>query len=502
MITSRGAGRCAIGVSVFVATGLCLMAWWSTAIGVLHTAWPSVRLAFSAALLRGLPIYAQPGDGVVMGNMYGPGAALFYAPALLPRSVTVQIVVGQCLSLLAVTLPIGVGIAREAKRAGTDWIWAGIVWLVALLVLLSQYSTLYNLTYIHADAPCIGFGMASTLLLAYTQRLTPLRCVGAVGLLALAVLTKQNAAFVAVAHGLLILARFGGRAALRYALATVGWFALIMALFVLSTPNTLEAIFFEVITIPRAQKVRWNEPLVLHDSLARLVPLVVGCGVVAALAPGVRFRESLGGPTSSRRLVDSPSLQFLFVSLVLLPISLAGALKVGGYDNSFHAHAYAVAAMALALVGLAKAEPLRSMPVQGLSLAFVVWAFVPWHLVVRGAYATRLRPNVHETVLAYLEQHPDAYFPWHPLAHVEAQGVSFHVADGLTSWSLSGQPTSRQQFLSGVPARPSLVAWPVNDRTILVGQAERILRARYPFCRRVKNPPGLRGFVGLDCRSL
>ncbi len=488
---------CTIAASMLLGAcaAACLFAWWGRALISMQSTWPSVRLGFSAALMQGVPIYTLPEDGVVLGNMYGPASALYFAAALLAPPVTWQILLGELLALLAIMTPLCIAVGLEGQRTRLD-ARAGVgLCIGAFALLLSRQGTLLNLTHIHADAPCLGFGLASSLLIAQMRDFTWRRAIPSALLLALAVLSKQNAAFVAVAQGLILSARFGLTRAVAYGLLCAAFAATSVAAFVALTPNTLDAMRFELLEIPAAQKIEWPRFATIFESLLALVPLPAAVGVLGLLGP--KLPRSAYTRAALSRALEPAWVQLWLISIGLLPISLIGRLKVGGFYNSYHAHAYAVAALALLLAHWFARGPLSKPRAQAAALALTVGLLLPWEHVNVSTAQDALVRNSHERVLAYLRSHPDAYFPWHPLEHLEAQGRVFHVADGLFSWQLSKMPLSYHHFQQGAPTSPQIIAWPGRDRSILEGYTRRALRARYPAYRVAKAPRELEDFVVL-----
>jgi len=59
----------------------------------------AIRLQRTFALAAGVPLYPPPGEGVAMLPLYGPVGAIAYLPAVLARSPTTALAIGQLLSL-------------------------------------------------------------------------------------------------------------------------------------------------------------------------------------------------------------------------------------------------------------------------------------------------------------------------------------------------------------------------------------------------------------------
>ena len=131
------------------------------------TAWAGNRLAFSAAVIRGFDVYPMPGTGIVTGNIYGPIMALFYVPALVVPTITGQLLAAEVMSVLVMFIPVAVLFARELRGAGEESWKVVLAALVATLaVLLAIPGTRYQLTSNCSDAPCLGFGLCSYLLVS------------------------------------------------------------------------------------------------------------------------------------------------------------------------------------------------------------------------------------------------------------------------------------------------------------------------------------------------
>jgi hypothetical protein len=413
--------------------------------------WSGARLAFSAGVVRGIDVYPTAHAGVVTGNMYGPAVAVFYLPALLAPSVTGKLVAGMLLSALAMLMPAAILLAsvRRELDIGVRGLARGLVLLLALLLVMP--STSYQLGSIHADAPCLGFGLASLLAFGRVRSPAASRLIAAAILAALATLSKPHGLFVGVAEVLLLAFRVGvGRAAAYAALFATLTLALLWGL-TLATGSTLAGVWYNDVVIPSMQQLALNPRSVVRGMGKLMLPML---GFAAATVLAVRLGK---GSAAVRDLRAWPPLvlELWFFALVLVPISYLGRAKVGGDVNSFHAHYFAIVGTVVAWVAaLSRVSMPGASAVALAALGYGIWPFG------RGLPLESWSANAHERIHAYLARDPKAFFPWHSLATLEATGRYFHHPDGLHSRKLSGVPLTQGEFMAHAPARPSLIAMP------------------------------------------
>jgi hypothetical protein len=411
--------------------------------------WWGERLAFAAALRRGIDLYPGPHTGVVTGDVYGPMLAVFYLPAALVPTITGKMIAGQLSSLLVMLLPLAVLLARANRASnGTPWSWA-----LALTLLTGVLATLpatnYQLTAIAADAPCLGFGMWSLVVLTGASRPSYGRLAGAAALVGLATLTKPNGTFMAAGLALVALQRGGLGKGVAFGALYVVLAALLFALIIPATGTTYAGVWFNDFVIPSSQ-------LTHHDlrsfvrGMGKLTLPMFGLLLLTLASRWPLRREQLR-PSAWPLLVP----ELWLMACVLVPVSYLGRAKAGGDINSFHAHYFAAAATVFAWVHAltaANRRPLRIAAFAGLSLlAFPVG---------RGSLAGGFSDNTHERVYSYLRAHGDAYFPWHTLATLEAMDQFFQQSDGVYSRKLAGRAPTREEFLLHAPRHPRFIGLP------------------------------------------
>ncbi len=422
------------------------------AIGV-FTVWSGTRLAFSAAVAHGFDIYPTARGGVVTGNMYGPVMAIFYLPALLAPGVTAKLLLGELLSVLVMIVPVALLFERELRPRGGSTMFIGAALVAMVGVLLAISSTRYQLTSIHADAPCLGLGMCSYLLLSFSKRPTLSRVFAAAFLVALATLSKPLGAFVGVAELLILLYTCGVRPAVSFAAAASTATIVLGLVLPRAIGSTFEGMWFNVLVLPSRQAVE----LSVYHANVLLRPLIALAALTAAT---IWFRRSEGrdSDTNEARRTRHAIRDLWTIALVVVPISFVAYAKVGGDVNSLYAHYYASIAAVLGVADVAVQRRAAVLPLVALACAAAILS--PLESLRGIAAVPKLLDNQHERVATYLRQHDEAYFPWHSLSTILVRGQFFHHTDGIHSRKLAGLTLSQEQFYAHAPRNPTYVIMP------------------------------------------
>jgi hypothetical protein len=422
--------------------------------------WSSTRLSFAAALVRGIEVYQSPPRGLVSGDLYGPVMSFFYLPALLVPGVTGKIIVAELMSALVLLGPATVLVTRRFREQSRREPGLGVGWaqLGAAVVLVSVScrlpSTMLELTTVIADAPCIGLGLLSYVVLLPRRGLA----IGSPGtsalvlaalLVALAGLAKPHAIFVAVAEAFLVLRAAGLRRALVFVSAYAVLLPLAAGALLAPTSEDFAAYAFNTMVLPRGHGFVFDRANAIQLAKIFVLPL---------LALGIVTLFSLRATERRSALRGSLHGELWLMALALVPVSVAARLKVGGDANSLHAVFYAVVATTVAAV--------PAFTTAGLALGRAL-LFGTLAVVLGGAqnfrdlaYLWPLQENQNEAAFAYLKRHPNAHFPWHSLATLEATGRFDHHADGLHSRALARLPVTPEEFAAHAPVKPELVVMP------------------------------------------
>jgi hypothetical protein len=361
-----------------------------------------------------------------------------------------------------------------------------LVVLMGVFVMLS--STRYQLTSIHADAPCLGLGMLSLVLLSARRPLPVARVATAAVVVALATLAKPQGAFVAAAEALFLAPLYGVRVAAMFSVMYAASTLVLAYALPIALSSTFAEVWFNAVVVPSRHEVGFD-PGRLILFLQPLAGFAAICLVASWLRRGV-------ADGADRKPAARVAAGLWIVAIVLAPISFAGRSKLGGDVNSLHSHYYAAAATVLMAVDALAAR--RLVRVRALAFAAVLVALAPLDAVRNLRSLPRLSDNQHERVAAYLRGHDDTYFPWHSFSLLATRGRILHHADGIHARDLAGLPLSDAQFFRYAPSSPRHVAMP---------PVTRLLPPRFVYSRMVQRYypiylPGAGGNAELDALGM
>ena len=461
----------------------------------LFSSWPNFRLGFSALLVRGLPLYPDPHTGPVVGDIYGPVAALFYTPTLLGPSITANVWLAEAWSAAAVGGLVVAACALRSRGLGLGRLEGVAVGLLACAVMLSLPGLSHCLVQVHADAPALFFSALSCLVWRGAERWSLWRSACSALLLCLACLSKQPALFVLLGHGLVLGLRFGVmRGALHCAVTALLLPCLFFGLCFAIGAEPAQ-VWFYLVTIPGKHELMWADTPFVYSRLVSVgIPALALLGVLAATWP------------ASDRVFKQPSsthLDWLLLAatgVLVTPMSFLAVIKAGGYLNNLHAHYYLLFAACLAALDKLADLPLgRDARRSALAVALLMsLLMLPNDLSADAGRIKRwwseVPHNPHQRAYLYLRDHDDAYFPWHTLSVAKARGRVYTSFDGLRTLARSGVHIDPRRVPGSLPAEPRYIVFPKEGRGIhgTLGRTKRI----YPRARRLKHAPkGLEGFV-------
>ena len=468
----------------------------------------AARLAPAIGAVMGYGLYSPVDDGPVFNTIYGPMAYLVYVPAALARSPGGALMIAGAIRTLFYFAPLFllVLVAARADRSRADYVPAALACLAIVAVTFMLGATNYMATEIHSDAPSLGFGMLSCVLLLNAGTTTNGRSLFWPGLFAaMAVWVKQTEAPIVLAQCIYLLIVAGRAAALRYLAIAAGCGLVLGALFVVAFgfgPMWLNMFF-----IPSQHAVDDRIGLALANlllSYALFVPFLI----IATLP----FDRDSGIPVV-RRIADKVWFLPALVAMLLIPTSLLGYLKVGGWVNSFHGLYYLIGATAAALAWPGSAGPasrwtgLRRWTLL-ISTAFVTTQVFPMLRQYPVAVEAMAGKHPSQTAYEYALNHPDeVYFPWLPLASLMADRKLYHFDFGLRDRQNAGIMTSFEHFRAYLPNRMKHVAMPSGGN--FYAETFRLPDEDYFFLNyadrfgpgALVRPPGLEDFHVIEFRT-
>jgi len=419
-------------------------------------AWNDTRLAPSAALLGGYGLYSPPGEGPLLGHMYGPIGPLVYLPAVFMPSPEAAIFLGAAIASLCFFGPAYLLLALE-DNAPRRWVW--LVFLVFFLY-SSQKAGLGGVAFgIHVDAPALGLGALSCAALCARRRHRWLEWGSALALV-LAVGCKQVALPLAAALPCFLLVAEGRSSALAYAakLGVVGVLVLAgLGLFV-----NFEGMWFHAVTAPLVHP--WKPPGGIAGLLLGFRELFLHGWPIAVVA-GLCFGLAGRGRAGRAGIRGESWLLLVIVALFFIPSSVLGWVKVGGAANSmaYSLYFFALAAAVLFLRVLGDAKNAAGywakvgLLVLGALLVVSQWATLE---ALPSRFAA-LDENPARKAWAFAKEHPGSgYFPFHPLINLMAEGRADHSTSGLMIQDLTGERVGAEHLRAHLPPGMRVIAFP------------------------------------------
>ena len=293
-----------------------------------HWGWNGARLAPVVAWVGGEPLYSTENAGSVQTTMYPPFSAVAYVPAAVFTEPTSAVVVGSLLAHVYYFAPILYMCLWRPYRRGF-----GLLLFSLFAILTFSFRGLEGAaSIIHADAPALGLGLASCIVLTRARSSQWARF-GLSALLAwLSVWSKQPLLPLVAVLPLWVLLCDGGRQAVRFALWLMSVGAAMAALFLTLFP--LEGLLFNTVLIPR--EVPWVGAfpsnlayafLELQTYLLPIVLILLG-SVILLIRDDPATKLSTWLPPNDWVLPAA-------AALILVPVSVLGRVKIGGALNNF-----------------------------------------------------------------------------------------------------------------------------------------------------------------------
>lgn len=458
----------------------------------LDFAWTSIRLAPAFALAHGHQLYSTPDQPPWVMVGYGPLYPVAYLPTVFARHPVSAVTAATLLAHFYILAPVALicSLLSRGPTGGTSgkrlhWIFTAL--LFALLTPLAPSLT-YITAGVHADAPAFALFLLGCYAVLHAYDAAPavaLRWVAAAGALAgLSLCCKLNLAAGAVALSLWLAVFCHWRRAVVFiafaALATVAVYGWAIARdgfdavwLNLRQPARMPWFtFHELGTISLAGNSHEIADKV-HTFLALARSYLQDYGPVAlAVLLITRWDRLTGETTLATRVVWF----FMFLALVMMPLSIASIGKYGGDVNS-----RALVTLPLALAAIFALATAVERSSRGALLAnyaatagaIFLGALPLWDGWKRSRSET---PTTMGEAYSVIVTDPSRwYFPYDPLAHLLAEGKFRPNIDVIYSYAVSGTPVDETAFRSALPENlryiavpPSLAGWGVTELQRLV----------------------------------
>jgi hypothetical protein len=198
------------------------------------------------------------------------------------------------------------------------------------------------------------------------------------------------------------------------------------------------------------------------------------------------------------------------VALAMVPLAILGRVKKGGDVNSFSPALYPLLlACAVRCVWLAsRIKRPDAVRVTREWKHFLIVGMVLLTLLCLPTFVgsakiyEKLRPADAEYV--YLRKHPgQVYFPWHPLAHLMAEGRLTHHAHSVWERGVAGYPVSPAHALSGIPEGCRYVCFPLKRFGPVVGFSwSSELMESLELVKKESRPVRIKGLPDYECYAV
>lgn len=440
-----------------------------------HENMDGLRLAPVFAACRGYSLYPRAGEGPPVGYTYGPISVLAYLPAVAAPDPTSALLGAGVLTLIYSMGPV-LALLLIGTRGGAGRPGAVALGLLVFAILARNPALVYTTMSPVHDAVALGLGLLACLPLMAREPAGWRPLALSATLAVLAVLAKQNAAFILPSLVLYCALAFGPRAGVVYG-ALVGGIGVVLGLILIRTygATTLVHYLFGVQAGMSLFSSRIPE-LTRQMAYMLILPLLlIGSALYLGQDPGAAGRPP--GPPRGRSTRGPWALPML-VGLGNLPIAILGAMKLGGDSNSMAFTVYYFTAVAAMLVarGAAgwpgpSAEPGRRTARALAALACVPWLSVqislgpPPIVFHRAEVIRRLRQNPNQLAFEHARRNPgSAYFPWNPLAVLMAEGKLYATEDAIVYIPPPGGGPHLLGAEGMLPRSPELVAYPPRYR--------------------------------------
>jgi len=425
--------------------------------------WNDVRLAPSAGLLQGLPLYSGPaGSGPIWSWIYGPVAPLLYLPSVLLPTPALALGVALAMSGVMFLGAAHVVLHGSSTARGVPALAAFVAFVLYTLAEPALRGAGYG---VHADAPAIALAALACAAVATPARRTrsTALCLSAATSV-LAVATKQVLLPLPLALAGFLAWSSGAGALRTWARWLALWLLLVGATSL--TAFGAEPLVFNLVTIPAAHPWQWGGGASALGTAAgefalRVWPLLLLLAFDGLATPG------------TTRWRDQPRSLLIVVGAALSAGGVLTRVKVGADVN---AHAFGLFFFAIAAAGaLADACAAASGPrrtaargVLALGIAGASLAGLPALAKLPGVIRS-LPENPEVTGVALARAFPgELYLPTHPLVMLYAEQRANHASYGVFDRELAGYPVRGEHFAAfSAPQFTRVGLWGTDDDPIL-----------------------------------
>lgn len=435
--------------------------------------WNAGKIAPVVAMVRAeradeARLYQDPETGVMTAWIYGPIPALLFLPAALFSRPTDVIIAAVTINAVLVLAAAGWFHIRAARAISPGaWPFA-VLSTAAFVVFCLQFESTRRVVFmITPDGPALALLTCSCAMLIGRRRNWQLAV--AAMFVSLTVWSKQTMLPTLLVAPIYIALTDGRSAVLRYLLILLLSFALISAILIASFGGS--NMYFHMVTIPRLHPWR-------NDSHGKVLALLAGLRdwSVDAIVPLTALAAVMliGRKPLRDSAVRAGWIMLPMLAIALLPGSILGYVKVGGFLNDFALTNFFIA-MSATVGACVLIAQLQAVPLLGIlrtAICAVLIVYAANVAIVRrelSAMATRVAnpySNQQEASYRYAKLHPGVvYFPWNNLSTLLAERRLYHFEWGFPDRFDAGMKPSPGQIVDHVPPRVRVIAFPRDAQT-------------------------------------
>lgn len=423
---------------------------WSAICTTPAVPWNPARLAASAALMEGLPLYALRDSGLHLGWFYGPGFPVWYLPVMWLGNITLLHLAAGVWNAVTYLLPLLLALRAGGVRGRH----LAVYGLFGTALLFGHGVTYRNFIFVHVDVVALALGVLACLALHRAMIRNQSAWLHVAAFAAVSAAWSKQIAIALLPALLMWCWRHGGRKmAGRFFL----WLVLhgaTVTLVVFVWFGTEEVLFNTVLIHLRNPSVGgwpllWVRLVELLAASVAWLPLLL-CGVwLGWRGDGIKL------PSESRALVGL----FCTVALWQLPLGLSATIKEGGGLNSLHSLHYLMLGGLIWLAFRVPAALLVRPQLRGVAVA-MLWlgplAAGFWFAHQTGA---RWLPHRGQEELVRLARERPAtfYFPWNPLVTVREEGRIQPLDNALFCLWLAGLEPPAERIRAALPSKAVIV---------------------------------------------
>ena len=447
--------------------------------------WAAQRLSGPLAWYHGIPLYDSV-DGPKTGWAYFPLGAILFSWTAWFRTPTYALWVASLASGVAMLTPLALlfwGLSKGERRPGFR---AALYFTLAVALGLLQDSVVQSLFTVHVDGFAVGFGASAAVLFYLVEAgKLPRRLSTDLAIAVLTVAapwTKQNFLALPVAMALACLWCRGWKKG-KALLGLIGAAGL-LSLALVALTFDLKRVYLNSVELISLFPWRtgFSVEAYSHDLTA------MHKGKVLAASAVVLYRKIywLLGLVGLLFLWERPArmgraeASLLLITFFLLPLSIAGPVRIGGSANGYTPFVFFLILLLCAQLYARGERPVgrRDLVAYGLILLLPMLA-----ADTASRYALLEKPSQLPETIAYdyIKRHPGrTFFPDNPTAQLLAEGNTCFVTYALMDWGWAKWPLHAAWVRAQVPQR-------INEIIVRTGNGAPAFLAHLPEFRRA--PP-------------